>query len=57
VYVGAYAIDDDLRIFQLVIASIVDIKSFNEQCTQLDSATRDYLTTRLDYYQVHAHIT
>jgi SPRY domain len=54
VYVGAYAIDDDLGIFRLVIASIVDRKSFNKQCIQFDSATRDYLTTRLDYYQVNA---
>jgi SPRY domain len=55
VYVGAYVIDDDLSIFRLVIESIVDIESFNKQCSQLDSATRDYLTTRLDYYQVHAY--
>jgi SPRY domain len=56
VYVGAYAIDDDLSIFRLVIASIVDVESFHKQCAQLDSATRDYLTTRLDYYQVHTYI-
>jgi SPRY domain len=36
----------------LVISSIVDGESFQKQCTQLDSATRDYLATRLDYYQV-----
>jgi SPRY domain len=41
----------------LVIASIVDRKSFDKQCLQLDSATRDYLTTRLDYYQVNADIS
>jgi SPRY domain len=57
VYIGAYAIDDDPSIFRLVIASIVDIESFNKQCTQLDSATRVYLATRLDYYQVYAHIS
>jgi hypothetical protein len=51
--VGAYAIDDDPSIFNLVIASVVDIKSFYEQFRQLDSATRDYLITRLDYYQVN----
>jgi SPRY domain len=37
----------------LVIASIVDRELFNKQCQQLDSATLDYLTTRLDYYQVN----
>jgi SPRY domain len=36
----------------LVIASIVDREFFKKQCLQLDSATRDHLTTRLDYYQV-----
>jgi SPRY domain len=36
----------------LVIASIVDRELFDKQCLQLDSATREYLTTRLDYYQV-----
>jgi SPRY domain len=56
VHVGAYAIDDDLSIFRLVIASIVDRELFKKQCLQLDSATRDYLTTRLDYYQVKCHI-
>jgi SPRY domain len=54
--VGAYAIDDDLDIFLLVIASIVDAESFKKQRLQLDSATRDYLTTRLDYYQVNIDI-
>jgi SPRY domain len=52
VRVGAYAIDDDPPIFNLVIASIVDKESFKKHLTQLDSATRDHLTTRLDYYQV-----
>jgi hypothetical protein len=37
----------------LVIASIVEKKSFKKQCQQLDSATRDHLATRLDYYQVN----
>jgi hypothetical protein len=41
----------------LVIASIVDRVSFNKQCLQLDSATRDDLTTRLDYYQVNVDIS
>jgi hypothetical protein len=54
--VGAYAIDDDLSIFRLIIASMTDIKSFNKQCLQLDTATRDHLTTRLDYYQVNIDI-
>jgi SPRY domain len=53
VYVGAYAIDDDPSIFKLVIASIVDRESFEKQFLQLDSATRDHLTIRLDYYQVN----
>jgi hypothetical protein len=53
VHVGAYAIDDDPSIFNLVIASIVDRESFRKQCQQLDTTTRDYLTTRLDYYQVN----
>jgi SPRY domain len=57
VYVGAYAIDDDPSIFKLVIAGIVDRKSFYKQCQQLDSATRDYLITRLDYYQVNIDIS
>jgi SPRY domain len=50
--VGAYAIDDELDIFLLVIASIVDRESFKKQCRQLDSDALDYLATRLDYYQV-----
>jgi SPRY domain len=37
----------------MIIASIVDRESFEKQCTRLDSATRDYLNTRLDYYQVN----
>jgi SPRY domain len=41
----------------LVIASIVDRESFKKQCLQLDSAARDYLTTRLDYYQVNIDIS
>jgi SPRY domain len=41
----------------LVIESIVDRESFFKQCLQLDSATRDYLTTRLDYYQVNIDIS
>jgi SPRY domain len=41
----------------LVIASIVDRASFDKQCLQLDSATRDHLNTRLDYYQVHTDIS
>jgi SPRY domain len=53
VYVGAYGIDDEPSIFQLVISSIVDRESFKKQCTKLDSATRDYVITRLDYYQVN----
>jgi SPRY domain len=57
VYVGAYAIDDEPSIFKLVIASIVERKSFEKQCLQLDSATRDYLATRLDYYQVNIDIS
>jgi SPRY domain len=57
VYIGAYAIDDDPSIFRLVIASIVDIESFFIHCQQLDSATRDYLVTRLDYYQVDTVIS
>jgi SPRY domain len=57
VYVGAYAIDDDPSIFRLVIASIVDRESFKKQYLQLDSATRDYLATRLDYYQVNVDIS
>jgi SPRY domain len=56
VHVGAYTIDDDLSIFRLVISSIVDSESFNKQCQQLDSATRENLTTRLDYYQVNINI-
>jgi SPRY domain len=55
--IGAYAIDDDPPIFNLVIASIVDKESFKKQCLQLDSATRDYLATRLDYYQVNVDIS
>jgi SPRY domain len=31
--------------------------SFKKQCLQLDSATRDNLTTRLDYYQVIVDIS
>jgi hypothetical protein len=57
VYVGAYAIDDEPSIFKLVIASIVERKSFEKQCLQLDSATRDYLATRLDYYQVNINMS
>jgi SPRY domain len=57
VYVGAYAVDDDPSMFKLVIAGIVDRKSFYKQCLQLDAATRDYLTTRLDYYQVNLNIS
>jgi SPRY domain len=53
VYLGAYAIDDELDIFLLVIASIVDRESFKKKRLQLDSATGDYLATRLDYYQVN----
>jgi SPRY domain len=56
VYLGAYAIDDDPSIFRLVIAGIVDRECFYKQCQQLDSATRDYLSTRLDYYQVTVDI-
>jgi SPRY domain len=41
----------------LVIASIVDRESFKIQCQELDSATRDYLYTRLDYYQVYSRIS
>jgi SPRY domain len=52
-YIGAYAIDDDPSIFRLVMLSIVERKSFKKQCQQLDSSTRDYLATRLDYYQVN----
>jgi SPRY domain len=40
-----------------VISSIVDRESFKKQCLQLDLATRDYLTTRLDYYQVNRDIS
>jgi SPRY domain len=36
----------------LVIASIVDRESFYKQHMQLDSTTRFFLSTRLDYYQV-----
>jgi SPRY domain len=41
----------------LVISSIVDRESFYKQCLQLDSATRGYLTARLDYYQVNVDIS
>jgi SPRY domain len=41
----------------LVIAGIVDRESFKKQCLQLDLATRDSLTTRLDYYQVQSDIS
>jgi SPRY domain len=40
----------------LVIASIVDRESFYKQRLQLDSTTRSYLSTRLDYYQVKIDI-
>jgi SPRY domain len=56
VYVGAYAIDDYPSVFRSVLASIVDRESFNKQCQQLDSATRDYLNTRLDYYQIKIEV-
>jgi SPRY domain len=57
IYLGAYGIDDDPSIFRLIIASIVDRESFYKQCRQLDSATRDYLATRLDYYQINITIS
>jgi SPRY domain len=41
----------------LVISGIVDRESFKKQCQQLDSATRDHLNTRLDYYQVNIDIS
>ena len=52
-YLGAYSIDDQPSIFRLIIASIVDRESFMMQCRQLDSTTREYLVSRLDYYQVN----
>jgi SPRY domain len=54
--IGAYPIDDDPDIFRMVLGSVLDEESFKKQYKQLDAATRDCLSARLDYYQVNIDV-